>query len=80
MPGMDRRKVSLRSDVLTIMDKNYNVYNLDQLAGELSMNTFNQRSDNNVVVFGGIFSNFHPLSNYYRCPLKFRNSLYKSVV
>ena len=43
------------------------------------MKIFNERSNDNRVVFGGMFSNFHPLSNYYSCPITFRKLKYYSV-
>ena len=52
---------------------------LGELQGELSMRNFNERSDNKVVVMGGIFSDFHPLSNYFKVPMIHRNRKYSSV-
>ena len=77
--GIDRKKVSLKLDTLTIMGRRYTVNTLDQLTGDLNMKTFSERSNGNLLVFGGMYSNFHPLSNYYLCPITVRNHRYANV-
>ena len=79
LPGVDKKTVTLKSDILTISGKRYSVDTLNQLKGPLDMKIFNERSNDNRVVFGGMFSNFHPLSNYYSCPITFRKQKYYSV-
>ena len=76
---MDKRLVSLKADNLVINGKKYTVYYLNELSGELNMRTFSERSNDNVVVFGGLYSNFHPLSNFYRSPMMFRNQKYQTL-
>ena len=61
---MDKKLVTLKADNLIINGKKYTVDTLDQLTGELCMKTFSERSNDKVLVMGGIYSNFHPLSNY----------------
>ena len=75
----DKKVVSLKADNLLINGKRYTVDNLDELTGELSMKTFSERSNDKVVVVGGIYSNFHPLSNFYSSPITFRNQNYKTL-
>ena len=41
--------------------------------------TFNERINSSRIVFGGMYSNFHPLSNYYACPIVFRKQKYRSL-
>ena len=62
-----------------IRGKRYTVDNLDELDGELSMDKFNERSNDSTIVFGGMYSNFHPLSNYYQSQLLFQNRKYSSI-
>ena len=76
---LDKKVVSLKADNLLINGKRYTVDNLDELTGELSMKTFSERSNDKVVVVGGIYSNFHPLSNFYSSPITFRNQNYKTL-
>ena len=79
LPALANVKVSLKADVLSIGDRKYTVDTLGELQGDLSMRNFNERSDNKVVVMGGIFSDFHPLSNYFKVPMIHRNRKYSSV-
>ena len=76
---MDKRLVSLKADNLVINGKKYTVDSLNELSGELNMRTFSERSNDNVVVFGGLYSNFPPLSNFYRSPIMFRNKKYQTL-
>ena len=79
LPALANMKVSLKADVLSIGDRKYTVDTLGELQGELSMRNFNERSDNKVVVMGGIFSDFHPLSNFFKVPMVHRSRKYSSV-
>ena len=79
LPVLANVKVSLKADILSIGDKRYTVDTLDELDGELNMRHFNERSDGKSVVMGGIFSNFHPLSNYYKCSFTHGNRMYSSI-
>ena len=79
LTGIDKSSVSIKGDVLFIRGKRYTVDNLDELDGELSMDKFNERSNDSTIVFGGMYSNFHPLSNYYQSQLLFQNRKYSSI-
>ena len=76
---MDKKLVTLKADNLIINGKKYTVDTLDQLTGELCMKTFSERSNDKVLVMGGIYSNFHPLSNYYSCNFVFRKQKYANI-
>ena len=77
--GMEKSSVSIKGDVLFIRGKRYTVDNLDELDGELSMKKFNERSNDATIVIGGMYSDFHPLSNYYRSQFIFQNRKYASI-
>ena len=77
--GMKKSSVSIKGDVLFIRGKKYTVDNLDELDGELSMKKFNERSIDATIVIGGMYSEFHPLSNYYRSQFIFQNRKYASI-
>ena len=79
IPGTDKKSVTLKSDVLIINDKWYTVETLNQLKDQLDMKHFNERSNNDRVVFSGMFSNFYPLSNYLACPITFRKQSFGSL-
>ena len=76
---MDKKLVTLKADNLIINGKKYTVDTLDQLTGELDMRTFCERSNDRILVVGGIFSSFHPLSNYYHADFVFRNQKYSNI-
>ena len=76
---MEKSSVSIKGDVLFIRSKKYTVDNLDELDGELSMKKFNERSNDATIVIGGMYSDFHPLSNYYRSQFIFQNRKYTSI-
>ena len=40
------------------------------------MKHFNERSNKDLLVFSGIYSNFHGFSNYFPYKIKFKNKLY----
>ena len=69
-----QKLVTLKADNFIINGKKYTADTLDQLTGELSMETFSERSNDKVLVMGGIYSNFHPLSN-----LVFRKQKYANI-
>ena len=77
--GVDKRMVSIKGDVLSVCGKKYTVDTLNELDGDLDMRHFNERSDDNVVVMRGMYSNFHPLSNYYQSQLTYQKKKYSSI-
>ena len=76
LPGFNKQMVSLKSDVLTINGRRYYADTLDQLTDQLNMKHFNKRSNEDLLVFGGIYSNFHGFSTYFPCKIKFKNTFY----
>ena len=77
--SLDKKLVTLKVDNLIISGKRYTVDTLDQLTGHLCVKTFCERSNDKVLVVGGVFSNFHPLSNYYTASFVFRQQKYNSI-
>ena len=73
LPYIDKRSVSIKSDVLYIRGNKYTVDTLNELTGDLDIKNFNERADANTIVIGGMYSNFQPLSNYYTSPFITRN-------
>ena len=70
----------MKADILIINGKRYTVDTLDHLKGQLDMNNFNERANDDRLVFVGNFiSNFHPLSNYLLCPIIFRRQKYRNL-
>ena len=76
---IDKKLVALKADNLITNGKKYTVDTLDQLTGDLNMRPFSERSNDKVLVMGGMYSNFHPLSNYCPCNLVFRKQMYSNI-
>ena len=76
---MDKKLITLKADNLIINGKKYTVDTLYQLTGDLNMRTFSERSNDKVLVMGGKYSNFHPLSNYYPCNFVFRKQMHSNI-
>ena len=77
--GTYKKSTYLKANSLIINRKVYTVDTLDQLKNNLYMKTFNESSDADRIIFEGIQSNFHLLSNYYSCPIIFKKQRYRSL-
>jgi len=64
------KQVTLRGDKLNIVGKQYTVDTLHTLTGALSPRTMSERSNDNVYVCGGIYSDANPLTNLGNVPIK----------
>ena len=64
---------------LYIRGNKYTVDTLNELTGDLDMKNFNERADANTIVIDGMYSNFHPLSNYYTSPFIYQEQKYCSI-
>ena len=68
--------MSIKSDVLYIRGGKYT---LNVLTGDLDIKNFNERTDANTIVMYGMYSNLHPLSNYYSSPFIYQEQKYCSI-
>lgn len=67
------QKVFLRGDTLFLDKKQYKVdENIDELPSELHPKQFSFKSNKDLIIFGGIHSVYHFMSNYY--PHKVKHS------
>ena len=53
--GIEKKPVSMKADILIINGKRYTVDTLDHMKRQLDMKTFNERANDNRLVFRGIF-------------------------
>ena len=74
-----KKKSSLNGDVLTIDSVRYSVDNLNMLPKELNPRQFSEKSNNTHLVFGGIHSDYQPLSNWYLSELRYKGHTFHSV-
>jgi len=74
-----RTQVSLNGDVLVVKSVPYTVQNLLDLPEDLQPIQFSERSNDRYLVFGGIHSVYHPLSNWYPCDIRHQGHCFKSI-
>ena len=65
--------------MLFIRGNKYTVDTLNELDGELCMKNFNECSIDKTIVIGGMYSDFNPLSNYYKSPFKYGRRKYITI-
>lgn len=61
-----KQKATVSGDKLIINSKTYKSNTLHTLPSMLRPRALAERSDDNILVFGGVTSNHHPLSNFYK--------------
>ena len=63
----------LNGDVLRINGKDFTVDNLDELPSDIHPSNLGVKCNNQWIVFGGIHSSYHFLSNFYSTPITYRD-------
>ena len=74
-----KENVTLKNDCLTISGKKYRVDNLKELEGQLNPRAFCRVQSEEVLVFGGCFSDYEPLSNWGKCPVIHNGTTYPTL-
>ena len=69
----------LNGDVLKINGKDFTVDNLCDLPKDLHPSTFGVKENDQWIVFGGIHSPYHFLSNFYHSPIAYRDIVFDDV-
>ena len=77
--SLGKNEVSLKGDKLKISGTEYTVNNLMNLEGELNPRAFSRKSNEEVVVFGGVFSETESLSNWEKSPFVYEGTRYASL-
>ena len=73
-----RKRVFLNGDILMIDGTRYTVDNMDSVPPELHPRQFSEKRNATHLIFGGIHSVHHPLSNWYPCKLVFKGHTFES--
>ena len=76
---LGKRDVSLSKDRLTVSGEHYSVKSLNNLKGVLNVRSFTRREDKDTLVFGGILSEYEPLSNWGNFPVTHQNITYPTL-
>ena len=72
-------KASLKGDNLFIAGTMYTVNSLGELEGELNPRKFCEKSNDNVIVFGGVLSEWHPFSNWSPCVIRYNGISFSTL-
>ena len=74
-----RNIVSLNGDLLVVNSVPYTVRDLSDLPEDLQPRQFSERCNEKYLVFGGIHSMYHPLSNWYPCEIRYQGQCFKNI-
>ena len=74
-----KTKVSLNSDVLVINSIRYTVDDLQNLPENLQVRQFSEKTNEKYFVFGGIYSDSCPFSNWFPCDIRYMGHTFKSL-
>ena len=74
-----RNCISMKADKLLFKGKLLSVNNLQQLPTDINPRTLAEVKTDNVLIFGGINSSYHELSNCYDCDINYQNQKYNSI-
>lgn len=75
----NKRDVSLKKDTLNICGNMYTVKNISSLKDDLNPMRFSRKSNDESLVFGGSLSEFEPLSNWGKTPVKYKDITFPSL-
>ena len=71
--------ISLKQDKLFFDGVLYSCDNLHNLPVSIHPRTLSEKRSRGVLCFGGILSEYHEFSNFYRCDIRYRNMRFTSV-
>lgn len=73
------RIISIKHDKLLFDGRTHCVDKLHSLPTKINPKTLSEKSENGVLVFGGINSEYHEFSNFYNCGIKYKGVQYNSA-
>ena len=73
------RCISIRHDQLFFKGELYNVNNLHKLPTCIHPRTLSEKRSKGILCFGGILSEYHEFSNFFKCGLTYKNIKFNSV-
>ena len=63
----------LNGDVLRINGRDYSVDTIDELPKDIHPSNLGVKTNDRWIIFGGVHSSYHFLSNYYSTPIQYRD-------
>ena len=76
---LPKGQASLKGDILNINGLIYTLSTIYRLQGKLHHNNFNERSNKDTLVFGGVLSEYHELSNWAPAELYYNIVKHRSI-
>ena len=74
-----RNCISMKSDKLLFKGNLLSADKLHHLADDINPRTLAEIKTDKVLIFGGINSDYHELSNYYGCDISYQNKKFSSI-
>ena len=74
-----QRKISMKGDKIIFNGVPHGVEDLATLPEYINPRTLSERKTENTLVFGGILSEYHELSNFFKCNIKHRGKTFNCV-
>ena len=71
--------ITMRGDKLLFKGELLDVDKLHTLPTEIHPRSISELRTDDVLLFGGLNSEYHELSNFYRCPIKYKNKTFNCV-
>ena len=71
--------ITMRGDKLLFKGELLDVDKLHTLPTEIHPRSISELRTDDVLLFGGLNSEYHELSNFYRCPVKYKNKTFNCV-
>ena len=62
----------MKSDKVLFNGKLLSVDDLQNLPAPINPRTLSEVRSGDVLIFGGILSEYHELSNFYKCPITYK--------
>ena len=74
-----QRSVSMRGDKLIYNGVPHGVDDLAALPNPINPRTLSEKKTDSALVFGGVLSEYHELSNFFKCSVKYKGKTFNCV-
>ena len=71
--------ISMKSDKLLFNGQLLSVDDLQNLPAPINPRTLSEVRSGDVLIFGGILSEYHELSNFYKCPITYKKNTFNCL-
>ena len=74
-----QRKISMKGDKIIFNGIPHGVDDLGTLPEPIHPRTLSEKKTDSVFVFGGVLSQYHEFSNFYKCPIRYKGKIFNCV-